>query len=42
MKEKDRAEEYRKEILELVGKIRQAENLKRAYKLLAYLYLREK
>lgn len=42
MGEKERMEQYRKEILVMVEKIQKVENLKRVYKLLEYLFLHEK
>lgn len=34
--------DYKKEIIELLDKVKLESTLKRAYKLLVYLYLREK
>lgn len=41
MGDKEKMEQYKKEIMDLVGKIQKVENLKRVYKLLEYLFLHE-
>lgn len=41
MGDRERMEQYKKEIMELVEQIQKVENLKRVYKLLEYLFLHE-